>query len=179
MRDETELCNVACRRPRLSSLCLRRSASDWSSASLPRGNCAVVVAQQLSARNYPCRPPGVPARQRPSMRRGNSEPTHFGRPRKPKPRGKRFNVPLLPVRKPLGEGERVREVIARLVVGRTLQRPFSRFLPIRQRQVFAPTLGIVACDEFWLGSDDVRMGSDHRVGDRMVRWKRLRVSRDW
>ncbi len=45
---------------------------------------------------------------------------------------------------PLGEGERVREVIGRLVIGGTLQRPFSCFHPIGQRQIVAPALGIVA-----------------------------------
>ena len=42
--------------------------------------------------------------------RCGAESPHFGESfGKPKPRGKRFDAPLRPFRKPLGEGERVRE----------------------------------------------------------------------
>ena len=104
------------------------------------------------------------------VRRGVFEPPRFGESLgKPKPRGKRFNAPLRPVRKPLGEGERVREVIGRLVIGGTLQRPFSCFHPIGQRQIVAPALGIVARDQLRLGGGNIRMRLDDRVGDRVVK----------
>ena len=64
-------------------------------------------------------------------------------------------------------------MIGRLVIGGTLQRPFSRFHPVGQRQIVAPAFGIVARDQLGLGGGNVRMQLDDRVGDRVVKVESL------
>ena len=87
---------------------------------------------------------------------------------KTQPRGKRFDAPLRSPRQLLRDGEGIRKVIDRLVIGGAFERPFSGLLPIRQRQIVTPSLGIVTRKQLRLGGDNVRMRFDDRVGDRLV-----------